>query len=720
MSNHRQHRFALAVCLWVLGGAANLFAQTTAFNYQGILNFEGKPITGYYDFLFDLYTAETGGSHAGTLVSLTAVPVNDGKFHAVLDFGTSAFDGTARWIEVAVRTNGAGNYSYLSPRQPVLSVPYAVQAKISENAKTAQNAQTATTAGPNAVATASIQDSAVTAPKIAVGQVVKSLNGLTDGVTIQAGQNVTITPNGNDLAIAATNVWGTTGNAGTTPGANFIGTTDNQLLMIKASKVGVGTANPKSELDVAGTITANAFAGDGSALTGVLTLGGNAKMADHTLWLRGGSTNSGIGWFAWFAGSYLDGPAVFGNNGGALGTTAGTPRAALQWGTESLRLLTNTWLEGHDLYFGSFGDSPNSLAGLGLYDETHGKPFGNIPMRGPVLYGYNEGGLATTAGQRRLELRWNDLGQVIIPGDLVLDGATWLENTDLSLKPVGDSSAGLGWYGTSSVSTPKLFGTHVVDGPVLYGWNGGALGTKYDHKLALTWDNKGNDNPRVLVPGDLLFNGTAWLEDGDLVFRTQELDDRSSGLGWYGATGRSTPKKFGTNDFDGPILYGGRQGALATIVGHTLALKWDETGDVDIAGQLTAKNMPVVGRDRWPDGQALAYDPSGPHTIAVYLVKAPSAGRILAIGTAQVHSNAADFELGFAENEMSHLPAMDLGLVGPSQSGIMTVLQVRDVAAGDMTTFALRANPILGTASVSEVNIAVMFFPGDLPNLQPH
>ncbi|HXM36419.1 MAG TPA: hypothetical protein VN920_14595 [Pyrinomonadaceae bacterium] len=54
------------------------------------------------------------------------------------------------------------------------------------------------------IPTANIADSAVTAPKIATGQVVKNLNGLTDNVTLAAGSNVTITPAGNTLTIAAT------------------------------------------------------------------------------------------------------------------------------------------------------------------------------------------------------------------------------------------------------------------------------------------------------------------------------------------------------------------------------------------------------------------------------------------------------------------------------------------------------------------------------------
>src|SRR3989440_2417327 len=58
--------------------------------------------------------------------------------------------------------------------------------------------------GTSGNVTLSIADSGVTAAKIASGQVVRNLNGLTDNVTLAAGANVTITPTGNTLTIAAT------------------------------------------------------------------------------------------------------------------------------------------------------------------------------------------------------------------------------------------------------------------------------------------------------------------------------------------------------------------------------------------------------------------------------------------------------------------------------------------------------------------------------------
>ena len=55
----------------------------------------------------------------------------------------------------------------------------------------------------NGVGTSQLANSAVTAPKIATGQVVRSLNGLTDHVILGAGSNISITQSGNTLTIAS-------------------------------------------------------------------------------------------------------------------------------------------------------------------------------------------------------------------------------------------------------------------------------------------------------------------------------------------------------------------------------------------------------------------------------------------------------------------------------------------------------------------------------------
>ena len=238
------------------------FAQGTAFTYQGKLATGGNAASGNYDFTFALWNAKTGGAQQAATFATNAVPITDGSFLVTLDFGT-AFTGSPLWLEIDVRTNGPGPFTTLSPRQALTPVPYALFAP---------NAGSATSVAPNSVTVAGIQNAAITALKIAPGQVVKSLNGLADNVALAAGPNVSLATNANTLTISAaggtaSGGWSTSGNAGTSPTANFLGTTDGQPLVLKAGGVGVNTNNPQTALHVNGTVLATGFAGDGSGLT---------------------------------------------------------------------------------------------------------------------------------------------------------------------------------------------------------------------------------------------------------------------------------------------------------------------------------------------------------------------------------------------------------------------------------------------------------------------
>lgn len=112
------------------------FAQTTEFSYQGRLsNPPGTPANGNYDFQFMLFDAATGGVNVAGQQRLN-VAVTGGVFNVSLDFGAGAFPGANRLLEIAVRPAGGGVYTVLSPRQPILSAPYAIK---SLSAATADN-----------------------------------------------------------------------------------------------------------------------------------------------------------------------------------------------------------------------------------------------------------------------------------------------------------------------------------------------------------------------------------------------------------------------------------------------------------------------------------------------------------------------------------------------------------------------------------------------------
>ncbi len=109
--------------------APPVFAQGTAFNYQGQLNVGTNPANGSYDLTFTVYGAVTGGSPVAGPATNSATGVSNGLFNVVLDFGASPFSaGAQRWLEIAARTNGAPSFTTLSPRQKILATPYAITA----------------------------------------------------------------------------------------------------------------------------------------------------------------------------------------------------------------------------------------------------------------------------------------------------------------------------------------------------------------------------------------------------------------------------------------------------------------------------------------------------------------------------------------------------------------------------------------------------------------
>src|SRR5262245_51051844 len=132
-----RHSFAGVVfALFLMSQSA--MAQTTAFTYQGKLSDNGIPANGSFDLqvmLFDTATVGTGVQQ-GTTQTLTNVTVSGGIFTVQIDFGVcaSCFNGSARFLEIAVKPTSGSTFTTLVPRQLVNSTPYSIK---SQNAATA-------------------------------------------------------------------------------------------------------------------------------------------------------------------------------------------------------------------------------------------------------------------------------------------------------------------------------------------------------------------------------------------------------------------------------------------------------------------------------------------------------------------------------------------------------------------------------------------------------
>jgi hypothetical protein len=148
----------------------------------------------------------------------------------------------------------------------------------------------------NGIATGMLAGGAVTGDKVAAGQVVKSLNGLRDAVSLAAGANITVTPSGNTLTIAATG-------GGGSSGVSSVNGVTGAVTVTGTGGTTVSTAGS--------TITVNSSAGgtgDITAVTAGSGLSGGAQSGDATLAIaNGGVTNPMLAANAVDAAKILDG-----------------------------------------------------------------------------------------------------------------------------------------------------------------------------------------------------------------------------------------------------------------------------------------------------------------------------------------------------------------------------------------------------------------------------
>ncbi len=107
---------------------ANVQTQIGGFSYQGRIEDTSGPYDGTCDFRFSLFGSYTGADQIGSTLTRTSATVRDGFFTITqLDFGSTAFTGDTRYLEVEVRCPaGSGSYVTLAPRQVITSAPYAM------------------------------------------------------------------------------------------------------------------------------------------------------------------------------------------------------------------------------------------------------------------------------------------------------------------------------------------------------------------------------------------------------------------------------------------------------------------------------------------------------------------------------------------------------------------------------------------------------------------
>jgi hypothetical protein len=616
-------RKGLAILFTMLPSLTQAAGLGTAFTYQGRLSDGLRPADGRYDFQFMLYDAVAAGSAVGGPFTTNAVPVSNGLFTVTLEFGSGVFAGADRWLEVSVRTNGAGGLVRLAPRQPLTPAPYSLYAP---SAGTAALAGTATAVAPGSVATAGLAADAVEGSRIADG---------------------TITASDLSAAFLSNTFWRLDGNAGTAGGTQFLGTMDNQPLELKVNGQRAWRVEPGFTANLIGGSPENTVevGSVGSMIGGGGTTGGSPPGSNYIRGsfnaIAGGMRNAIRGTYGWIGGGWgntIDsnvssvvigggaanrvesaGSVIAGGAGGMI--LFGAHDSVIGGGSDN-SILTNAYSStiaggsyntiDTNAFLSTIGGGNFSTIGSNAYESVIAGGLANTiqaKASGSVIGGGEQNLIQTNASYASLGggLR-NTVGAsgAVIPGGVnnaalgqytlaagqrakALNNGTFVwadsQNADFTSSSSNQflirAGGGVGINKTNPATALDVNG--VVSATSFQGSGAGLRGleaaslssgnvTNAVNFLSSSGVGIGTGSPY----GALLdVEGDIRLNMHDLYFR--EGNDCNHGVGWYGAS-----KLFGGVNVDGPVLYGCDGGALGSGCATNLALRWRNTGNVSM------------------------------------------------------------------------------------------------------------------------------------------
>jgi hypothetical protein len=438
-----------------------------AFTYQGRLYDSGSAVSSSYDLQFTLLSGPNlPVSTPGCMnpVTVRGVAVTNGLFTVSLPFCAEAFDGSDRWLQVAVSPPNIDNFAILGDAQKITATPYAVHA---DTARTATLAETATSAD---VTTRALSlDAAARVPW-------SSITGAptTIGTSYSAGAGIRLDSGvfSLDASFLDGQYWKLGGNV--TSGINALGTINDAALELVAHgqrilRLESGTESPNLIGGNANNLISAGVSG------GTIGGGGYYSHSPETLFSPSSTTDDknsvtddygtvGGGRFNRAGnnnGSMSD--AAFATIGGGRGNTAAGLASTVSGGE---RNTAN----------GAYG----AIAG-GAYNRADGDYSFAAGRSAKALHAGSFVWADSTSEDFASTM--NDQFSVRAGGGIRLDGNVSTMDNQVYLHS-GSTDYGIGYRDN--------VGTVSVDGPFVYGFDGGALGGSDPETVALTWNWEGD------------------------------------------------------------------------------------------------------------------------------------------------------------------------------------------------------------------------------------
>ncbi len=522
----RLTRLPLALCSAIVLAslALSTFGQGTAFTYQGRLYNGTNLANGNYDMQFTLYSAATGGSILAGPVTNAPVAVSNGLFTTLIDFGPGVFIGNSSWLQVAVTTNDSTSFFVaLSPLQQLTPTPNAIYAETADAAGlegTIPNGDLSGTYG-NPV----------------------TLNNSGNSFTGNGAGLLNVNSSLLD-GLASTSFWQITGNAGTTAGVNFVGTTDDQALDLDSygnrglqlqyvsRSSGFPLDSSTSGMNVLGGYWGNSISAN--VISATIAGGGDA--------FRDGFVYSDI------SPIFGSSPNVvtndFGTIGGGYGNTAGyagtVPGGYENTATGSGSFAAGTYASAN--YNDSFVWSDGSST---AFSDTGPNQF-QILASGGV-------GIGTTAGpQQALSVREGlNIDQANLNAGFINNGNT-------------------NGYGLT-------FGSSSGEGIASERVSGG--GNQYGLDFFTSFDKRATISQ----------SGNMTIDGGQLFLTSGSTTSDGNGIGYWTGLPGIIP------DGAGPFIYGFEGGALGAVGPTTVCLSWDYSGDVWVSNNCSVATLTIRG-----------------------------------------------------------------------------------------------------------------------------